>query len=148
MGLLVDMPIVRLALSPRGLAALAIAIAIGAALPAAAADKPATLTAVVAPVTERALRNDIVATGNVVAWREIPVSTEANGLAIVELLADEGDRVEKGQVLARLNSRVLNAQIAQQKAVIAELEAQLATAQSDLNRARGVSAGVMSAQAV
>jgi RND family efflux transporter MFP subunit len=152
MGLYVDMPIVRLTVSPRGLAALAIAVAIGAGLPAAAADKPvakqATLTAIVAPVTERALRNDIVATGNVVAWREIPVSTEANGLAIVELLVDEGDRVENGQVLARLNSRVLIAQIAQQKAVIAELEAQLATAQSDLNRARGVSAGVMSAQAV
>ena len=109
-------------------------------------EREKSLTAVVATVSNHVLRNDILATGNVAAWREIPISTEANGLAIVELLADEGDAVEKGQVLARLNSSILTAQISQQNAAIDELKASLAAAESDLNRARLVRAGVISGQ--
>jgi len=109
-------------------------------------EKAPALTVVVAPVVEQVLNRSIVATGNVVAWREMPISTEASGLAVSEINVDEGDRVDKGQVLARLNSSILTAQVAQQKATIAELEATLANAQSDVRRAQSVSTGVISAQ--
>jgi len=114
---------------------------------ARATDTPtAALTFVVTPVAEHPLHNPIVATGNVVAWREMPISAEASGLAVTEIAVDEGDVVAKGQVLAQLNSRVLEAQVAQQTAAISELEATLANAQSDVRRARSVSQGVISGQ--
>lgn len=117
------------------------------AVPAAhAADKAPALTVVVAPVAERVLQPRIIATGNVSAWREMPVSTEASGLAVTEISVDEGDTVEAGALLARLNSSILGAQITQQEAAIAELEATLANAQSDVRRARTVTTGVISAQ--
>lgn len=104
------------------------------------------LTVVVAPATQRALPNTITATGNVAAWREMPISSEATGLGVSAIAVDEGDAVTKGQLLARLNNAILGAQLAQQKAAIAELEATLANAQSDLRRAHTVSSGVISEQ--
>jgi len=109
-------------------------------------DRTPVLTVVVASVTEQALSRPIIATGNVVAWREMPISTEASGLMVSEIGVDEGDRVEKGQVLARLNNNILTAQLAQQKAAIAELEATLSNAKSDVRRAQSVSSGVISGQ--
>jgi len=121
-----------------------------AAEPAAAlpAEPKKALTVIVAPVEERLLKNDIAATGNVVAWREMPIGSETSGLAVTEIAADEGDVVTKGQVLARLNRRILKAQVQQSEAAIRELEASLANAQSDLHRARSVTSGVISAQTV
>lgn len=113
---------------------------------AGANDKAPVLTVVVASVAEQALSRPIVATGNVVAWREMPISAEASGLMVSEINVDEGDSVEKGQVLARLNNNILTAQVAQQTAAIAELEATLANAKSDVRRAQSVSSGVISGQ--
>ncbi|MBZ0210610.1 MAG: efflux RND transporter periplasmic adaptor subunit [Hyphomicrobium sp.] len=106
------------------------------------------LTVSVAPVQEQDVGSAVMATGTVVAWREMPIGSEASGLAVVEVAADEGDVVTKGQLLARLNASVLLAQIAQQQAGISEIEATLANAQSDVRRAHTVSAGVISQQSV
>ncbi|HWR05314.1 MAG TPA: HlyD family secretion protein [Sporomusa sp.] len=45
---------------------------------------------------------------------------------VAELLVDEGDAVQAGQVIARLDSRDLKAQVAQAKAILAAAEAKLA----------------------
>jgi HlyD family secretion protein len=110
------------------------------------AGQSGALTVVVSPAALRALPNTLSATGNVVAWREMLISSETTGLGVSEVLVDEGDKVLKGQTLARLNSAILRAQVAQNQASVAELQASLATAQSDLRRARSVSAGVVSEQ--
>jgi len=137
----------KIARSFSGMTALFCVYAASAFAAAHAADKTTpSLTVVLSPVTERALQPRIIATGNVVAWREMPISTEASGLAVIEVAVDEGDTVGKGQILARLNSSILAAQIAQQTAVISELEATLSSAQSDVRRARTVTTGVISAQ--
>lgn len=115
---------------------------------AEAAEKYPALTVVVAPVTAQAMQTRIIATGTVSPWRDMPIGAEASGLAVTEVAVDEGDVVEKGQVLARLNDSILHAQIAQQKAAINELEASLLTAQSDVRRAQSVGAGVISAQTI
>jgi len=73
--------------------------------------------------------------GTVVAWEEMPVGAEIGGLSITEVLVDEGDEVERGQVLARLNDSVLRAQLAQQDASIAAAKATLTEAQANLRRA-------------
>lgn len=125
---------------------IASASALFAVTTASAVEKTPALTVLVAPVTQQSLNRKIVATGNVVAWREMPISAEASGLAVTAVEVDEGDAVTQGQTLARLNDSILNAQVAQQKAAIAELEATLANAQSDVRRARSVAAGVVSAQ--
>ncbi len=128
------------------LALVAYLIACFLSVSALAEDKAPALTVVVAPVIAQSLQTNIVATGTVAAWRDMPISSEATGLAITEIAVDEGDLVEKGQILARLDDRILLAQVAQQKAAIEELDATLATAQSDVRRAQAVGAGVISAQ--
>src|SRR3982075_102677 len=57
---------------------------------------------------------------------------EFDGLRIVELLADVGDRVEKGQVLARLDGAMLQTQLAQNTSTIAKAEASIAQARASL----------------
>lgn len=111
-------------------------------------DRSLLLTVTVDTVRQSRIDGAIVGTGTVAAWREMPISSEADGLAIVEIRADEGDRVEKGQVLARLNQGLLLAQIEQNKAAVAEAEASLANALSDQKRAYAVTGGVISQQTI
>ncbi|HUW12525.1 MAG TPA: efflux RND transporter periplasmic adaptor subunit [Anaerolineae bacterium] len=60
---------------------------------------------------------------------KLAVTSEGGG-RIVELLADEGDSVEPGQPLLRLDSALLEAQIAQAAAAVDVAEAQLALARA------------------
>jgi multidrug efflux pump subunit AcrA (membrane-fusion protein) len=111
-------------------------------------DRRFVLTVTVDTVRESQIDSAIVGTGTVAAWREMPISSEADGLAIVEICADEGDKVQKGQVLARLNQSLLLAEIDQNKAAVAEAEASLANALSDQKRAHTVTGGVISQQTI
>ncbi len=74
----------------------------------------------------------VVLTGTVVPREEILVGPEVEGLRIVEVLADEGEAVKKGQVLALLVSDTLEAQLAQNKATRARAEAAIAQATSNI----------------
>ena len=80
------------------------------------------------------------ATGYVTARRAATVSTQITG-TLTEVLFEEGDKVRKGQVLARLEDHALRAALdmarANVKSAQANIEAtraQLAQAQSDLRR--------------
>ena len=64
--------------------------------------------------------------GDVAAFEMIPVSAQATGLQIKEILVDRGDVVKAGQLMARLDDSVLQAQLAQAKASVAQAEARLA----------------------
>ena len=108
----------------------------------------AAMTVMAASVEKSLVTRSITATGSVVAWREIPISTEAGGLAVTEIVVDENDVVAKGQVLARLNNDLIKAEILKQQAAIGELEASLAGVRSEATRARSVAPGVLSAQTV
>jgi RND family efflux transporter MFP subunit len=111
-------------------------------------DVQPALTALIAPVNRHKLTSKIAATGSVVAWREMPIGSEANGLAVTAINVDEGDRVAKGDILAKLDDSVLQTEIAQQNAAIEEAKATLANAQSDLDRAHRMTQGVLSQQTV
>jgi RND family efflux transporter MFP subunit len=74
-----------------------------------------TVTAMTAQVTAVPRRVD--ASGTVAAWQEVPVASEAGGLQVTEMLVDEGSRVREGQVLIKLDDRLLVAQLHQQEAV-------------------------------
>lgn len=77
----------------------------------------------------------VLITGSVVARDEILIAPEIEGLRVLELLADEGDTVTKGQPLARLTSDTLDAQLAQNEANIARAEAAIAVARSGIVQA-------------
>lgn len=108
--------------------------------PSQAAESAPALTVTTMRAQTRTLPRQIVASGSVVAWEEIVVSAEAQGLAVVEMLVDEGDEVAAGQVLLRLNDTVLKAQAAQQEANLAAARAAQAEADANLRRTRDLQA--------
>ena len=71
-----------------------------------------------------------VLTGTLVPREEVVVSPQSDGLAIVEILAEEGDTVAAGQVLARLSREALTASVAQNAAQVSRAEAAVAQARS------------------
>ncbi len=114
----------------------------GAALEAA--SKPAlTVTATQARRASLPLR--ITANGNIAAWQEASVGTEANGLRLATVAVNVGDVVKRGQVLATFAPDTLQADLAQTRATLAGAEATLAEAAANAQRARALqSSGALS----
>jgi HlyD family secretion protein len=81
----------------------------------------------------------IPASGTIGAIDEVILGSEVAGLAVAELNVDEGDQVTKGQVLARLNRSILDAQLAQTNAQI--VAAQGSAAEAAANERRAVELG-------
>ena len=134
------------------LAALAIGVP---SLCARAADKPAptapkaALTVSLTQPQAAALPVRVSANGNIAAWQEASVGTEANGLRLAEVRVNVGDVVKRGQVLATFAPDTLQADVAQNRAAVAEAEATLAEASSNAQRARGLQAtGALSDAAI
>lgn len=101
------------------------------AVPAAAVvavAKPPSITVVQAvsgPITETA-----VLTGTLAPREEVLVAPQIDGLAVDAILVEEGDRVQKGQVLARLSRETIETSLAQNQAQLAHADAAIAQAQS------------------
>jgi RND family efflux transporter MFP subunit len=75
------------------------------------------------------------ATGYVTPRRRATVSTQITG-TLTQVLIEEGDHVEKGQVLARLEDSALRAGLGAARANLASAQAQIATAQAQLTQAQ------------
>lgn len=99
------------------------------------AAQTAAPSVTVAAVTRSELRETKIATGSFVARDEVMVSPEVDGLTIVEILAEEGDKVAAGQVLARLNREQLDVQLVQNGAQISRAEAAIAQAKASIAEA-------------
>jgi HlyD family secretion protein len=100
---------------------------------AAATQAPAvgpSVTVTTAKVTE--IVQSVVVSGSMIARDEVLVAPEVDGQAIVELLAEEGDRVQAGQVLARLSRTMLEVQKAQNEAQIARAQAAIAQSNAQI----------------
>ena len=80
----------------------------------------------IAEVTSSTVERSLKASGTIEAYELIPVMSQATGLQIKEILVDEGDYVQRGQVLARLNSDALEAEYLQAQGAFAQAEARLA----------------------
>jgi RND family efflux transporter MFP subunit len=116
------------------LAALLLALPAHAAPSPVAEPRPPSVTVVAAtagPIAETA-----VLTGTLVPREEVLVSPQIEGLALTEILAEEGDSVGAGQVLARLSRDVLDASVAQNAAQIARSDAAVAQAHSSIAEAQ------------
>jgi RND family efflux transporter MFP subunit len=120
----------------------------GAEKPAKAAARPALSVVATTPRIEEWVRT-LAANGNVAPWQEALIGAEIGGHRITEVLVNVGDVVKKGQVLARISSETLAADLAQAKAALAETEATLAEARGNAERARQIEhTGAYSAQQI
>lgn len=91
--------------------------------------------------------DQIEANGNVMPWQETRVGPEIGGLRLVSVLANVGDVVKKGDVLARLNTDLVQIELATANAQLMEAQAALREATETLDRAqRLVKSGGVSQQ--
>ena len=72
-------------------------------------------------IVERTLNTS----GTVAAYEEIPVMSQATGLQITKILADRGAYVRRGQVLAELSDKRLQAEMVQAQGAVAQAQARL-----------------------
>jgi HlyD family secretion protein len=106
---------------------------------ATAPAKPALSVVVVQP--QRAtLPLATRANGNIAAWQEASIGTEANGLRLAEVKVNVGDVVQRGQTLATFSADTMQADLLQMRAAVAEAEATLADASANAQRAKSLEA--------
>jgi RND family efflux transporter MFP subunit len=110
---------------------------------AACSKKPAekphpALTVTAETIDSRSLARHVEATGTVAAWRDVPVGAETGGLTAIAVNVDEGSRVREGELLVKLNDRVLQAQVRQQQAAVASAQAVLAQQENALSRSQAL----------
>ncbi len=118
------------------------------AAPAAPAGRAALTVAAVQPQRIE-LPISLPANGSLAAWQEASVGTEANGLRLAEVRVGVGDRVKKGQVLARFADETVRADLAQIRAGVAAASATLAEASANAQRARELQpSGALSQQQI
>ncbi|CAH1664225.1 Efflux RND transporter periplasmic adaptor subunit [Hyphomicrobiales bacterium] len=130
---------------PRLSASMAVAVALLAMPLPLAAQTPASSTSAAAPAAGPSVTvtqaetteivQSVVVSGSTVARDEILVAPEVDGLSIIALLAEEGDKVAQGQVLLRLSRTTLDVQKAQNDAQIARAEAAVAQANAQIAEA-------------
>jgi HlyD family secretion protein len=87
------------------------------------------VTQLTVPVESQNFTLRITASGKVVPVQSVNISPKNPGV-LAELYVEQGDRVEKGQIIARMDVGDIQAQIAQYRANLAQAQAQLAEAQA------------------
>lgn len=130
----------------RRLLALSILAGIGALAYAQAANKPeaaaptaiakSALTVMTTQPEKAEWPRVLPANGNIAAWQESVIGAEIDGYRIVSVDAQIGDRVRKGQVLARIAAETVASELAQARAALAEQEGVAAEAAGNAARAR------------
>jgi len=106
---------------------------------AAVPAKPA-LSVVVTQPQRATLPVSTRANGNVAAWQEASIGTEANGLRLAEVRVNVGDVVKRGQVLATFAPESMQVDLLQTRAAVAEAEATLGDAAANAERAKALRA--------
>ena len=92
------------------------------------APKPDYITA---PVAQESLSLSVTATGNLRPTNQVEVGAEVTG-PLDSVLVDVNDRVTKGQVIAVINTEIIDQQIAQSRANLNAARAALAQAQATI----------------
>jgi len=117
--------------------------------PATAITEQPTLTVAVTTLQTATFPTRIAANGDIGAWQEASIGTEANGLRLVEITVNVGDRVTRGQLLARFAADTVEAELAYSRATAAEAQEALVEAAANGVRARVLQkTGALSAQQI
>jgi RND family efflux transporter MFP subunit len=124
------------------------------------AVEPPAVTVVTAAT--RRFVDRLFVSGTLTAREEVMVAPKIADLTVIEIDAEDGDRVEKGQLLAKLDRSQLDALLSQNdaararadaavnqsKSLIAQSQSQVEWAASEADRAKKLGAGIMSASTV
>ena len=114
----------------------ALAVGVGAWYAMSGTSATIVRTAVAQPMTSSTASASVLdATGYVTARRAATVSAQITG-TLTDVLIEEGDRVNEGQVIAKLDDTAQKAQLAQAQAQLHAAQATLAQWQSQLEQAR------------
>jgi RND family efflux transporter MFP subunit len=105
----------------------------------AAPAKPA-LSVVVTTPQRSTIALATRANGNIAAWQEASIGTEANGLRLADVRVNVGDVVKRGQVLATFSPESMEVDLLQARASVAEAEATLGDAAANAERAKSLRA--------
>jgi RND family efflux transporter MFP subunit len=102
------------------------------------------ITPRVAPVT-----SNVTFSGTIFARYDVPIGAEGDPGRIVAIYVEAGDRVKRGQVLAKLDQSILAPQLKRLAASLEEARAQAALSEAEYGRAKGVeAAGALSAEEI
>lgn len=109
----------------------------------------AALTVTTALPVQTRLPVKLAANGSIAAWQEAIIGSEVNGLRLLDVRVNVGDRVVKGQVLATFAVDSLQAELAQGRASLLEAEANALDAAGNAAKARTLQAsGALSEQQI
>jgi HlyD family secretion protein len=102
---------------------------------ATGASRPALTVSLTTPQTADWPRV-LAANGNIAAWQEAVIGAEISNYRLTAVPVNVGDKVARGQVLARIADDNVAADLAQSTAAVAEAEANTAEAKFNAERAR------------
>jgi HlyD family secretion protein len=78
-------------------------------------------------------------TGAIIARYDVPIGVDGEGGRVLSILAEAGDAVKRGQVLAKLDTAVLAPQVASLRAALEQSRADAELAMADFHRAQKIS---------
>ena len=108
-----------------GLASACLPVAAAFAEDAKLAQKAKPPAVTVTEAKKISFVDNVLVTGSLAPREEVLVGPEIDGYRLTELLAEEGDYVKKGQVLAKLSREILEAQLAQNSASLSKTQASI-----------------------
>ncbi|CBL44885.1 HlyD family secretion protein [gamma proteobacterium HdN1] len=94
----------------------------------------AALTITTSGVERKVMARTIEAQGLIAPWEEAILSARVSGYPLIEVSANVGDRVHRGQILARFDTRLVKAELAQARASLAQSEARARQSGANLER--------------
>ncbi len=112
---------------------------------AGAAPAPAAQPATVEPARITPVELRVPVSGSLVARLPALVYPQLSGAEVTELLVEPGDRVTKGQVLARLSQSAVRAQLAQAEAEAQRSDASVRQARNQIDSAEATFAQALAA---
>jgi HlyD family secretion protein len=134
--------------TPLLFAAVALALSACSKKEEPAAANP-SLTVSVAQVQVRPVAGGLSVSGLLIPREEAAVSPELSGYRVAQVLADEGDMVQRGQPLARLDDALLRSQIDQSRATLAQQQVAAERSEAEAGRVAGLdNQGVLSEEAI
>ncbi len=100
----------------------------------AAVNAAPTISVMVAK--KKPIKEELVVTGSFAAGAKVQIAPLVQGYAVVEILAEEGDTVKEGQVLARLDNNDVKILMAQNAASLARNDAAVLAAKNQIQQAK------------
>ena len=88
-------------------------------------------------VRRQKISEKLLFTGVIEAWKKINVTPDIGG-KIAKIHVEEGERVEKGQLLAEMDTRAIRLQLVQAEAALAVAEASCRDAQKNMERMKSL----------